>query len=39
LAKYMLCIRRSREDSQIHAVKACLYGFACFQLGYKTKVV
>ena len=34
-AKYMLAIKRSREDSKYFAVKACLYGFAAFQLGYK----
>jgi hypothetical protein len=37
LAKYMLCIRRSREDMALFAIKACLYGYVCFQHGYKLK--
>lgn len=35
LAKYMLCIRRSREVRQYHAIKALLYTYACFQLRYR----
>ncbi len=39
LAKYMLCIRRSKEDRKLHAAKACLYGFVVYSHGYKMKVV
>ena len=35
VSKYFLAVKRSREDSRLHAVKACLYGYACFQLGLK----
>ena len=39
LAKYLLCIKRSREDVHLHAAKACLYSYACFQLGYSQSKV
>ena len=35
IGKYFLILARTEEDVKLHAVKACLYGFACFQLGHK----
>jgi hypothetical protein len=39
VGKYMVAIKRSREDVPVFVIKALLYGYACYQLGYRMKKV